>query len=64
MPNPEMRNRPAGYGTADRRADFNNPEEITEPTTDIQVRSLRHHFALGHYLETVVANLAWGALPR
>jgi hypothetical protein len=62
-PDPEMRNRPAGHGTADRRADLNKHEENTETVREFQARSLRQRFALDYYFAVTVAPLIWG-LPR
>ena len=63
-PDPEMRNRPAANGTANRRADFSEPDESSETVSDLQAASLRRLLALAHYLAVAAAQLAWGGLPR
>jgi hypothetical protein len=60
----KMRSPAAANGRANRKSDFNKPEEVTETTADVQVRSLRRQFALVHHIAVTVAQLAWGGLPR
>jgi hypothetical protein len=60
MPNPEMRNRPAGHGTADRKADF---KEHAESTETVRAASLRGRFAIDYCVAAALAPLIWG-LPR
>jgi hypothetical protein len=62
-PDPEMRNRPAANGTANRRASL-EPQQNSEALSEIQVRSLRRHFAVGYCLAASLVPLIWGAGPR
>jgi hypothetical protein len=59
-PNPEMRNRPAGHGTAFHKTDFNKPKDITETTADIQARRLSRPYALSLNTASTIAALAYG----
>jgi hypothetical protein len=61
-PDPEMRNRPAGHGTAYRKTEFKH-DESTEAVRELQAASLRRRFAIGYYLAATVAPLIWG-LPK
>jgi hypothetical protein len=62
-PDPEMRNRPAENGTANRRADNWKPDESNETVRALQAASLRRRFALGYCIAAALAPLVWG-LPR
>ena len=62
-PDLQMRRAPLP-GRPNRKSDFNKPVEITEPTTDIQVRSLRQHFALGYCMAASLGTLIWRVGPR
>ena len=55
--------RAALAGSPNRKADLKKPEENTETTADIQVRSLRQRLAVGYSLAASLAPLIWG-MPR
>ena len=67
-PDAEMRNRPAGHGTADRRADFKEPEETTEAkasdqersTLELQIFVLAHRLAISAPMAASLAPLVYG----
>jgi hypothetical protein len=67
-PDPEMRNRPAGNGTADRRAVMKKPDQTTEAAAARQFQSplklqafcLARRFALSAPLAEALAPLIWG----
>ena len=67
-PDRETRNRPAGDGTADRRADLKKPEEITEAkaadqersTLELQIFVLAHRLAISAPMAASLAPLVYG----
>ena len=67
-PDPEMRNRPAGDGTADRRRNFKEHEETTEAkaadqersTLELQIFCLAHRLAISAPMAASLAPLIWG----
>jgi hypothetical protein len=58
-PDPEMRNRPAGHGTADRRKDFKEHEEPSLPISDLQAEKLRRLYSFCHATAVTIASLAF-----
>ena len=61
---PEMRNRPAANGTANRKEINNEPEHITETKEDRQTRSLRSRLGIGYSLAASLAPLIFGLGPH
>ena len=68
-PDPEMRNRPAANGTANRIGDYLKPEESNEPfqrpqgrsPLKLQVFCLARRFALSAPMAEAVAPLVYGS---
>jgi hypothetical protein len=56
-PDPEMRNRPAGHGTAYRRA--KEPVETTETALDYQAEKLRRLYSFCRATACTIASLAF-----
>jgi hypothetical protein len=64
-PDPKMRNPSAGQGKGGiiSQKQFQHRRQYrTRPRK--QAASLRRRFGLEYYFATIVAQLAWGALPR
>ena len=67
-PDPEMRNRPAGHGTDNRKADLEKPNQTTEAAAARQFQSPltlqafcpARRFALSAPLAEAIARLIWG----
>jgi hypothetical protein len=59
-PDPEMRNRPAANGTANRRAEWKKPQEIIETAADLQSRKLCRLYSLCEATACTIAHLAFG----
>ena len=62
-PDPEMRNRPAANGTADRKDLFSTHND-SETLAEAQALSLRRRFVLAYYFAATVAPLIFGVAPR
>jgi hypothetical protein len=60
MPDPEMRNRPAGHGTANRKPELKKPEQPTETVRDYQAEKLRHLHSFCQATARTIAALAFG----
>ena len=68
QPDPEMRNRPAGHGTADRSRNVNEHEEATQAkaadqersTLELQIFCLAHRLAISAPMAASLAPLIWG----
>ena len=61
-PDPEMRNRPAGDGTAYRKANLGKPEENNNSLTDVQASRLNRLYALSLSTASTIATLAYGVV--
>jgi hypothetical protein len=62
-PDPEMRNRPAGHGTADRRAGM-KPQDSSLAASDFQAEKLRRLYSFCHATACTIASLAFAGCPR
>lgn len=62
-PDPEMRNRPAANGTANRKDPISTHND-TETLAEAQARSLSRRFALTYHFAATVAPLLFGVAPR
>jgi hypothetical protein len=69
VPCPQMRNRPAGHGTADRKADFKEPDQNAEAgasrqersTLELQIFCLAHRLAISAPMAAALAPWVYGS---
>jgi hypothetical protein len=58
-PDPEMRNRPAANGTANRRAEWKKPEEFSLTASDFQAEKLRRLCSFCQATACTISELAF-----